>query len=348
MTGGRRTEIPKSDELSTRDEILKTTKCFSASGKAGRPALDVMTAAVKRAVDDGTSSGWMRTKEQIDGGPFSQPRKLLFEWPAAVALVELDLARMGPSSEYDLDYAVGHELFRYENLPVRIQTAITANTAQRHDLTQMLANIPRYKNIQQQTPQTIKLIHIATAEARVRKLIPPATDYTYQAPEVTALRPAGTTTAKLSGLDKPGNGQSLPSNLAKTGRGYQKAGRDISTRLVKFLESQLDSKTECVKTQTRSLYSTVEHTENGATTEYPKMESSGAFKTVASRARQWGWVMDDEVAGWFITAIQGRRELRNWYDLLPKDDPRSEDNQKHEAWLQTTIEVVVALAGHKY
>jgi hypothetical protein len=54
-----------------------------------------------------------------------------------------------------------------------------------------------------------------------------------------------------------------------------------------------------------------EHTENGISTKYPKMNSGGAFKSLASRVRQAGWIMDDETAGWFITAIQNRRELRN-------------------------------------
>jgi hypothetical protein len=58
--------------------------------------------------------------------------------------------------------------------------------------------------------------------------------------------------------------------------------------------------------------------------------------------------MNDEVAGWFITAITGRRELRNWYDSLPSDDSRLEENEKHEAWLQTMIEVVVILVGHQF
>lgn len=346
MTVGQRTDIPKISKLPTREEILKVTKCFSSNGEAGTPALDVMTAAVQRATDDATSSCWMRTKEQIDGGLFSQPRKMRFEHNAALALVELDFARMASSEEF-VDFAVDPDLFRYEGLPTRIQVAITANTAQRHGLTRKLAKFPRYRNIQQQTPRTIKLIQIATAEARVRKLIPPATDYTYQAPATTALRTARTTNAKLSGRDKPGNGQHLLPNLAKTGRDYQKAGRNISIRLVKVLESQFDSKPECVKTQTRAMYSIAEHTENGVTTEHPKMESSGAFKNIASRVRQSGWVMDDEVAGWFITAIQGRRELRNWYDRLPSDDARFKDNDKHEAWLQTIILVVVTLAGHQ-
>jgi hypothetical protein len=57
--------------------------------------------------------------------------------------------------------------------------------------------------------------------------------------------------------------------------------------------------------------------------------------------------MDGLTARDFITVIKGRRKLRDWYDRLPKDDPRSADNQNHEAWLQTLIEVVVILAGHK-
>ena len=142
------------------------------------------------------------------------------------------------------------------------------------------------------------------------------------------------------------DGQALPSNLAKTGRDYQKAGRDISTRLVEFLESKFDTKSECVRSKVRALYRFEDYTDNGESIEYPKMESSSAFKNIASRARQSGGVMDDEVAGWFITAIQGRRELRDWYGRLPSYDSPFIDNDKHEAWLQTIIQVVVILAGH--
>lgn len=206
---------------------------------------------------------------------------------------------------------------------------------------------PRYKNAKQQTAQTVKFVQIATAEARVRKLIPPATDYTYQAPVVISLDAAGKPSITRFDHDTLRNGQSLPPNLVKLGLAYQKASRDISTRLVDFLKSQLDSKPECSRAQIRALYTIEDHTENVVSSKYPRMRSGGAFKSIASKARQSGWVMNDEVAGWFITAIKNRRELRNWYDRFPSNDSRREDNEQHEAWLQMIIEVVVALAGHQ-
>jgi hypothetical protein len=347
MTAGQPTEMPKSSRLPTRDEILKATKCFSSNSEAGTPALDVLKAAVKRATEDATTAGWVRTKEQLDGGYFTRPQKVSCERGVATALLELNVARMGPSSKRILDLTLEHELARFEALPARMQAAIMVNSAQRHGLTRKLAAFPRYKDVKHQTAQTIKLVQVATAEARVRKMIPPATDYTYQAPVVISLDATGKPTTTRSGRDTLRNGQSLPSNLVERGLEYQKASRDISTRLVDFLESQFKSKPECNKLQIRALYSIEIHYENGVTTKYPKMRSGGAFKSIASRARQSGWVMDGEVASWFITAIQNRRELRNWYDRLPSDDYRVKDNEQHEAWLQTMIEVVVALAGHQ-
>ena len=181
----------------------------------------------------------------------------------------------------------------------------------------------------------------------MRKLIPPATDYTYQAPVVISLDAAGKPSITRFDHDTLRNGQSLPPNLVKLGLAYQKASRDISTRLVDFLKSQLDSKPECSRAQIRALYTIEDHTENVVSSKYPRMRSGGAFKSIASKARQSGWVMNDEVAGWFITAIKNRRELRNWYDRFPSNDSRREDNEQHEAWLQMIIEVVVALAGHQ-
>jgi hypothetical protein len=260
------------------------------------------------------------------------------------------VARQAPSSKRIIDLTLKHEKTRLQHLPARLQIAILVNRAQRLRLTQMLAPFPGYTHVQQQSAQVIKLIQIATSEARVRQLVPPATDYTYQAPVIITLDAAGEPSTTRSDHDTLRIGQPLPPNLVKLGLAYQKASRDISTRLADFLKSHFGSKSEWFKAQTpetRALYSIEEHTEKGASIMYPKMRSGGAFKSIASRARQLGWVMDDETAGWFITAIQNRRELRNWYDRLPSNDSRLKDNEQHEAWLQIIIEVVVALAGHQ-
>jgi hypothetical protein len=151
-----------------------------------------------------------------------------------------------------------------------------------------------------------------------------------------------------SDSDEPEEDNGLPPRLEKVVRDYSKAGRDISTRLVDFLEELMPSMLADDSDQIYRLYSTEEHIEDGVSTKYPKMKTNSAFEEVAISATEWGWTMNDEVAGWFITAITGRRELRNWYDSLPSDDSRLEENEKHEAWLQTMIEVVVILVGHQF
>ena len=149
MTAGRPTEIPKSNELPTRDEILKVTKCFSSNGKVGTLALDVLTVAVKRAADDATTAGWLRTQEQVDGGPFSRPRKVLCLHDAAKTLRELDVARLKLSSKRVLDLTLEHDLNCYQDLPANMQVTILVNRAQRHHLTRLLAPFPGYRHVQQ-------------------------------------------------------------------------------------------------------------------------------------------------------------------------------------------------------
>lgn len=96
--GGRRTEIPKSDQLSTLDEILKARRCFSSNVEARSAPLDILTAAVKMASNDATNANWARTLEQIDGGPFRRPCAVRTQGDANGLLVELEVARSGPSS----------------------------------------------------------------------------------------------------------------------------------------------------------------------------------------------------------------------------------------------------------
>ena len=178
-------------------------------------------------------------------------------------------------------------------------------------------------------------------------MVPPATKYTYQVPVAAMPGKIGMPDTIPSDCAGFKEGEELPSNLGSVTCDYSKAGRDISTCLVDFLEAELPSWPAHVRDRVYGLYSTEQHIEDGVSTKYPKMRSNSAFESVARAARQSGWTMTDEVAGWFITAITGRRELRNWYDRLPHNNSRFEANEQHEAWLQTMIEVVVALVGHQ-
>lgn len=334
--GGRRAEIPKSDQLSTLNEILKARGCFSSTVEARLPALDILAAAIKMASDDATNANWVRTLEQIDGGDFSRPRVVLNQQDADNLLLELEVARSGPSSKRILDLKVEGETNRFRGLTVSMRDAFLVNIAQRHGFTNVFARFPRFRHIGKPTARIIKLVQLASEEARVYD------GYTYQAP--IAIEP---TTADTPDTILPGHDEGLDLELALIVRAYSKAGRDISTSLVDFLEAKMPSWPAHMRDRIYGLYSTEQHIEDGVSTRYPKMRSNSAFESLAREARQAGWTMTDEVAGWFITAITGRRELRNWYDRLPHNDSRFEANEQHEAWLQTMIEVVVALVGHR-
>ena len=337
--GGRRTEIPKSDQLPTPNDILKTRKCFSSNGEARSPALDILAAAVKMASNDATNANWVRTLVQVDGGSFSRPRVVRDQGDADRLLLELEVARAGPSSKRILDLKLEHETDRFQELPKRMEDAFMVNIAQRHGFTNVFARFPRFTNTGKPTACVIKLIQLASQEARVYD------EHTnkYQAPVTFAPFATGRPDAVL-----PDQITDLPPELEPTASAYSKAGRDISTCLVDFLEAKMISWPAHVRDHIYGLYSTQEHIERGVSTKYPRMKSNRAFLGIARKARETGWTMDDEVAGWFITAIQNRRELRNWYDRLPSNDSRVEDNDKHEAWLQTMIEVVVILAGDQH
>ena len=334
-------------QLSTLDEILKSRGCFSSSAAPGSKALNILRAAVKMATDDATPAGWMRTKEQIDRGPFNRLPAFGTADEADVFLLELDLARAGPSSKRILEFTFEHEKTRFMELPARMRVAFSANRAQYHGCTDFLNGLSRFAHVKEQSAQIVKLLRLASQEARVHKAAPPATECTYQVPVAVMPGKIGMTNITPSDGDESEEDDELPLGLASVIRDYSKAGRDISTCLVDFLEAEMPSWPADVQNCIYGLYSTEEHTEDGVSTKYPKMKSNSAFKSIAREARQSGWIMNDEVAGWFITAITGRRELRNWYDRLPRNDPRFEANEQHEAWLQTMIEVVVALVGHQ-
>jgi hypothetical protein len=297
--------------------------------------VDILKAAIKMASDDAASAAWVRTQEQIYGGGLGRPRKLSIFEDVGVFLLEHDIAASGPSSKQALDQAIQVEKARFQELPWKIKHVLTVNRAQIYNYTSLLELFTGCANLDTQTAQTLRLIQLACAEKRSYRWSSTEMQRTYQAPLACTASP--TTLPK---------GEQLPDDLVAIGIDYSKAGRDISRRLVAFLVSQMDSRSES-EGDFEKLYTIEKRIGYSDSDEYPKMNSSGAFISIARKARQWGWKMDDETAGWFITAISGRRKLRNWYDRLSKDDPRFQANHNHEAWLQTLVEVVVALAGHK-
>ena len=301
----------------------------------------MLVASAKMAIDDATTAGWVRTREQIYGGLARPPPFIKTADDADMFLLEFDLARTKASCKRVLDLTLEHERARFRELPARMKVAFSANRAQCHRLTKSFATFPQFACVQYQTAQTCKLIQIASQEVRVRRRLPPSMKYEYQAPVAVAL--GATDTPNTTELQ---SGAHLPYDLGQAGRNYRKAGRNISIRLEKFLESQMGSWPEADRACIRSLYSIEEHAEDGISTKYPKMRSNSAFVSLAHIARELGWEMDGEMADWFIVATRERRKLRNWYDRLPHNDSRFEANSQHEAWLQTLIEVVVALAGH--
>lgn len=297
--------------------------------------------------DDATTPGWVRTREQISGGPFSQIQPCSTADEADTFLLELDLARSSVTTREVLDNTLKHEMARFRELPTRLRVAFSVNRAQRHGLTNTLAVFPRLARVEKQTALTMELLRVASAEARVLKTIPPASEFTYQAPVVAPPSAAKTLTPAWMSRIKLRKDQRLPNDLGTTGHSYAEAGRNISGRLVEFLDSDAGSWPESERVRIGKLYTIEEHVEDGVSDTYPRMVSCRSFIGLARKVRESGWVMDDEVAGWFITAIAGRRKLRDWHDRLPIDDPRFKENSKHEAWLQTLIEVVVVLAGHQ-
>lgn len=136
----------------------------------------------------------------------------------------------------------------------------------------------------------------------------------------------------------PKKDQELLKGLGKVVANYQQLGRDISKRLVASLP-------DADKTLAHTLYTLVTCSERGVSEQYPEMRSCRAFEIIASTVSKSGWKMNDEVAGLFVAAIMGHRELRNWYDHLPGDDERFDHNDQHEHFLQTLIKVAKDLLG---
>jgi hypothetical protein len=299
--------------------------------------MNIIKAAVKMACDDATSEGWVRTREQVDGGRFIRPMGLPCLTDQITYLLRYDVSTTKQSCRRTLRSEVAKEEARCRLLPFRVLIAITANRAQRHRYTKILTDRYGLASLEDQTAKTMELVRIAGEEKR---------------PETTTLFTSATTSPHIRGIpatapstqDMLPKNQELPQELAKLGHDYRVAGRNITTRLVTFLESKMESWTEGEKAKVQPKYSKAKRNEFG---DYC-WTSCRTFESAARKARELGWKMDDEAATWFTTAITGRRKLRDWYDRLATDDTRFKGNDDHEAWLQTLINVVFALAGHQY
>lgn len=211
--------------------------------------MQILKAATQMATDDAITTGWVYAREQVDGGPFTQPQTFATADEADMFLLELHLARTRPVTKRILDLILEHEKIRFRELPPRLRFASSVNRAQDHGLTSSLAVFARFANVEKQNVHTIKLIRLASAEARLHRSVPPTNELQYIAPVViTGAGLAASTHEELPSDEK------LPDHLRETARKYKKVGREITTRLVKFLNSQTKSWTEDERAEVRDLY----------------------------------------------------------------------------------------------
>jgi hypothetical protein len=303
----------------------------------------MLKAAVRMACDDVTSPGWISIWEQIDGGDFSQPRKLHGREDVLNFLLEYDVAMSKPSSKRKLESAISYEKLRSAPISIKQEDAVIVNLAQFSNYTSLLEGCVGDLLVETQSAQTIELIRIAWKEMRPKLNTPSSSGTTYFTPAANAPTTSGTSASTSSTQSALRKDQELPRDLARVGYTYRTAGCNITARLVAFLESKMGSWSDFEKSQIKALYRKAVPPELGVC----RWESCSSFEKFAHQARKSCWKMDDEVADWFIAAITGRRKLRDWHDHLPSGDNRFDANDRHEAWLQTLINVVFALAGHQ-
>lgn len=299
----------------------------------------MIKATVKMASDDAASPAWVRTREQVDGGDFSQPRKLRSRDDVFDFLIDHDIDTPQVLSKQALKSAVAREKRRCEQLPDKEMVAIAVDRAQRHNYPSLLRGYVGRPSLKKQTAQTIELVRIAREEMRP---IPANSSTSDDTPPTAAANTTGTSgiAAAMSSIHHSlRKDETLPSDLAELCGTYGSAGCEITTRLVTFLKLQLDY-WNVTEARRIGLQWPIEDGEYC-------WESCSAFERTARKARQSGWIMDDEVASLFITAITARRELRGWYDRLPSNDSRFPSNVNHEAWLKTLVRVAIILAGHQ-
>lgn len=78
-TGNQKTQVSYLEELPTIEQVWKARKCpvsLSRGNEMQQRAIADLKSTLNMAVDDACDPGWLRTREQVDGGLFAPKRKL--------------------------------------------------------------------------------------------------------------------------------------------------------------------------------------------------------------------------------------------------------------------------------
>lgn len=345
MTGDHRTNMNHDwDDLST-DHQIWTTLGYETPASGPKPfarnarTLLHLKAAVDIATKDALSSGWLRTLEQIDGGPFPGPWLKFHKRSEVEAfLVEYDVARASPISRNVLKDRVEALIGSLSALNRKAYDKLIEELAHTHKYVQLLQlrfEASSSDSLAASTNGAKSIPDVALHPKAADNKVPLSHANQISLKPVSALPPS----AASPTLPPLAKGAELDEETHDHCRQYHRDQEVFEEQLRDAPVSPEDKKTY------GSLFDWKPYTDQRGRSKVTPITCENYPRVFTILSRTKGWTMSPSMAKALRGAIYNREKVREWYRRLPVDDHRRSEDGGHENFLKVLREGEATLLG---
>lgn len=347
MTGDRRTNMNHDWEDLSTDHQIWATLGYETPASGCKPfarnsrTLLHLKAAVDIATKDALSSGWLRTLEQIEGGPFPGPWLKFHKRSEVEAfLVEYDVARATPISCDILRARVKALVESLSALNGKAYGKLIEELARTHnyvELLQLRFEDPSSESLADSKingPKSIPdvAIHHKAVETD-NKPIPQASSTSVKSPG------AASSAAAVRILPPLAKGAELDEKTQTYCRQYHRDQEALEKELYGAPVSPEDKQTY------DSLFNWKHYADQRGYIKVNPITCDNYPRVFAILSRTKGWTVGPNMAKVLRGAIYNREKAREWYQRLPMNDPRRSEDDGHDNFLEVLKEGEAMLLG---
>lgn len=339
MTGDHRTNIKHDWEDLSTDHQIWATFGYDTPGSGSKPlarnsrTLLQLKAAVDIATKDAFSTGWLRTLEHIEGGPFPGPwLKLHKRSDVEAFLVEYDVARASPISHSILKTRVKALVESLSALNRKAYDKLIEELAQTHNYTHLLQirfeapsddSLAASTNGSKNIPDVAILHKVAETDSKPLSQV-----------SSTLVKPSGAVSSAVAIPTLPclAKGAELDEKTQAYCRQYHRDQEALEKELRDAPVRPEDKKTY------DSLFDWKPYADQRGWMKVTPITSGNYPQVFAILSRNKGWTMGPNMAKVLRGAIYNREKAREWYQRLPMNDPRRSEDDGHDNFLKVLKE----------
>lgn len=323
--------IAMAPDLPTIEEVWERVECPPPrSGPRPRRSLASFQAAITMAIDHASSPGWLRSREQVNGGQHPGGRTLDSRDDIVCFLSEYDFAMKGPVCKAEIETAIAS----FKARPPVFDDAQVVKMAQENNYANLIPT------------DVLKKAQQALVERSVleRTKIVSSTTMAAHSDNASTLpkTPKPNDDTFVSASSPLALGATLPSELGELVGTYQEAGQTFLKWLLNeagFQKGEQDETGRVTKLSV-GMGTSIWNVKIRYDPHEPRNKPAIAVPYIFSESylvltKSLRVSVPKNVAESLNVCISGREKVYEWHQRLPENDSRYPDNAKHKHHINT-------------